>query len=738
MPFPYNLSIASNFLSLIWYLNSLILQAKKLYYIYGTLAEWSNAGACKALQPWVQIPQVPIFFFDGRQSFFIFDFYYPNNYSRSMQKLTPAMQQYMDLKKQYPDCILFFRLGDFYEVFREDAQLCSKLLDLILTAKNKTSDYPIPMAGMPYHSVDKYIPKLIKAGYKVAIADQMTEPKPWQIVQRAITSIITPGTYIDDKQTDTNYILSISTQGTDQQITYHLARGDFVAGQYWTTSVDSLSALHQLITLTNPKEIILHKTSPHIRELADSLKTQPHTVVAYRDMLDESESFTLSLLRVQSLASFGKALTEGRVIPFALLLSYLISTQQKTITTIYRVSYYHPDDYVLLDEVTMKNLELFASSYDHDQTYSLFGTLDQCQSISGSKLLKHIIAHPSKNMSLINERLAHIASWIQDYDQAVQITKLIGSLHDIPRLLTTLIYKTPSYVPFVRLRTTLQTILYSGEGNGCQEALLSIDKDVKINTLTDLCDRLDAALRSADDLAPNAEEYIRDGYDAQIDELRTLIHHTDQILLWYHQQLINHTKISDIRIVFVTNQWYMIEVTPKHITALEATRVQGDEYFDLERRQTLKTGQRYSTPYLDTLQHKLLSAKDQLAKAELAILRSLQEEIIWQYHDLAHLSDTLAHLDVYTSHALYVRQHRFVQPEIIRGTGLHIVWGRHPVIEAHLPVTDSFIPNDLDIDQQIHVITWPNMGGKSTFLRHMPWLCYLRIVDSLSQLVKRR
>jgi DNA mismatch repair protein MutS len=292
-----------------------------------------------------------------------------------------------------------------------------------------------------------------------------------------------------------------------------------------------LSALHQLITLTNPKEIILHKTSPHIRELADSLKTQPHTVVAYRDMLDESESFTLSLLRVQSLASFGKALTEGRVIPFALLLSYLISTQQKTITTIYRVSYYHPDDYVLLDEVTMKNLELFASSYDHDQTYSLFGTLDQCQSISGSKLLKHIIAHPSKNMSLINERLAHIASWIQDYDQAVQITKLIGSLHDIPRLLTTLIYKTPSYVPFVRLRTTLQTILYSGEGNGCQEALLSIDKDVKINTLTDLCDRLDAALRSADDLAPNAEEYIRDGYDAQIDELRTLIHHTDQILL---------------------------------------------------------------------------------------------------------------------------------------------------------------------------------------------------------------
>lgn len=214
------------------------------------------------------------------------------------------MQQYMDLKKQHPDCVLFFRLGDFYEVFFEDAQLCSKLLDLVLTAKNKTSENPIPMAGMPYHSIDKYIAKLIKSGYKVAIADQMSEPKPGQIVQRSITSIITPATYIDEKQKDANYILSISTTRQNSTIYYHIARGDFVSGQYRTTSTMDFAFVHQIVTLTNPKEIILHKTTPDIESLAQSLKTRPETVVAYRDMLDEPQSFTLSMLRVQSLESF--------------------------------------------------------------------------------------------------------------------------------------------------------------------------------------------------------------------------------------------------------------------------------------------------------------------------------------------------------------------------------------------------------------------------------------------------
>ncbi|AKH32960.1 DNA mismatch repair protein MutS [candidate division SR1 bacterium Aalborg_AAW-1] len=634
-----------------------------------------------------------------------------------MIKLTPAMQQYVDLKQQNPDCILFFRLGDFYEVFWEDAQLCSKLLDLVLTAKNKTSDNPIPMAGMPYHSIDKYIAKLIKAGYKVAIADQMTEPKPGQIVQRAITSIITPGTYIDEKQSSENHILCISNQSYGDTTLYHLARGDFIAGEYRSYSCSTLTELHQVITLTHPREIILHKTSPFIKELAESLKTQPNTVISYRDMLDNPEQFITSMLRIQSISSFGQALADHRAIAFALLLHYLYKTQQQDISTVYRISLYRPGDYVLLDDVTIKNLELFSSSYDQDSQYSLFGILDTCQTSSGSKLLKSLLSHPLKNSDQILARQLHIAYWMDEFDEAQAISRLLGGLYDIPRLLTRLIYKVPHYQSFQRLRTTLHTLLYGGTGQGCQSELRAIDKELKIKHLTALYDRLTEILKPDDELSNNTSEYIRTGYDTSVDELRNLVHHTDQILLQYHQQLINHLDSTEVKIIFVSNQGYLIEVTPKNIKLLESKRVQGDEYFDFERRQTLKTGQRYSTPYLDQLQNELLGAKDKLAQQEFELLKELQTEVTNEYHHLAQLAEAVSYLDIYTSMGIFAKQHQYVQPTLVSQGETHIMQARHPIIEAQLGVTESFIPNDLIIHNEIHLITGPNMGGKSTFLR---------------------
>lgn len=632
-------------------------------------------------------------------------------------KLTPAMQQYVDIKKQNPDCILFFRLGDFYEVFWEDAQLCSKLLDLVLTAKNKTSDNPIPMAGMPYHSIDKYIAKLIKAGYKVAIADQMSEPKPGQIVQRQVTSIITPGTYIDEKQSSENNILSISTQQFNATTQYNLAWWDFIAGQYWTYTCNDLTQLHQIVTLTHPREIILHKTSPFIKELAESLKTQPNTVISYRDMLDNAESFITQMLKIQSITSFWQSLADQRAIPFALLLHYLYTTQKQDISTVYRISTYRPGDYVLLDDVTIKNLELFSSSYDQDSQYSLFGILDTCQTTSGSKLLRNILSHPLKNIDQITARQNHIVHWMDEFDEAQAVNRLLGTLYDIPRLLTRLVYKIPHYQSFQRLRTTLHTLLYGGNGTGCQAELLAIDSELKIKNLTALYDHLTEMLKPDDELSNNADEYIRTGYDSTVDELRNLVHHTDQILLQYHQQLINHLDTSEVKIIFVSNQWYMIEVTPKNINLIESRKVAWDEYFDFERRQTLKTGQRYSTPYLDHLQTELLWAKDKLAKQEFELLKDLQAEVTNEYHHLAQLAEAVAYLDVYTSMGLLAKQHQYIQPTLISQGETKIIQWRHPVIEAQLGVTASFIPNDLIITNEIHLITGPNMGGKSTFLR---------------------
>lgn len=632
-------------------------------------------------------------------------------------KHTPAMQQYVDLKQQNPDCILFFRLGDFYEVFWEDAQLCSKLLDLVLTAKRKTSDNPIPMAGMPYHSADKYIAKLIKAGYKVAIADQISEPRAGQIVQRAVTSIITPATYIDDKQTTENNILSISSQVFGDSRLYHLARGDFIQGQYWTTTCEDVSQLHQIVNIIHPREIILHKTAPFIKEVAEGLKTQPHTVISYWDMLDQAEGFITSMLAIQSITSFGQALSDQRSTPFALLLHYLTTTQQKDISTVYRISYYRPHDYVLLDDITIKNLEIFASSYDHNTKHSLFWALDRCQTSSGSKLLRYILAHPLKNIDEIITRQLHIAHWMDEYDEAVALSKLLDGLYDLPRLLTSLVYKRPQYQTFQRLRSTLSSLLSSHTWQGCQKELLAVDDTLKLKNLTAVLDLLNDALKPDAELSNNTEEYIRTGYDSSIDELRTLVHHADQILLQYHQQLSKHLEIADVKIIFVSNQWYMIEVTPKNIALLEDKRIEGDDYFDFERRQTLKSGQRYSTPYLDHLQTELLGAKDTLAKHEALILRDLQDQITGKYHHLAQLAEAVSYLDVYTSMGIFAKQHQYCQPTMSKNPGHHILQGRHPVIEAQLGVMDSFIPNDLTIANEIHLITGPNMGGKSTFLR---------------------
>lgn len=247
-------------------------------------------------------------------------------------------------------------------------------------------------------------------------------------------------------------------------------------GEYWTHSCEDLTGVHQVITMTQPKEIILHKTAPYIKELAESLKTQPHTVVSYRDMLDSSSEFITSMLNIQSLSSFGQALADARDIPFSLLLHYLHTTQQKDISTVYRVSRYRPHDFVLLDEVSIKNLELFQSSYDQSSQYSLFGVLNTCQTSAGSKLLKYMLAHPLKNSTHIHERQHHIAQWVENRDHAQAISDLLKGLYDLPRLLTNIVYKKPHYQSFQRLRTTLHTLLLSGTGTGCQAELLALNQ----------------------------------------------------------------------------------------------------------------------------------------------------------------------------------------------------------------------------------------------------------------------
>lgn len=340
-------------------------------------------------------------------------------------------------------------------------------------------------------------------------------------------------------------------------------------GEYWTYSCEDMVGVHQIVTMLQPREIILHKTTPFIDQVAQSLATQPNTIVSYRDMLDDPTSFLTQMLRIQSIQSFGQALAEQRVVPFALLLHYLSTTQQQQISTVYRVSYYRPGDFVLLDDVSIKNLEIFASSYSQDEQYSLFGVLNRCQTTAGSKLLRQILAQPLKNASHIAQRQQHIAKRYDHTDQAQRLIQQLGQLYDLPRLLTRIIYKQPHFQSFQRLRTTLAILLQ----DEFMQALLDVDPNLHRKSISHVQSLIKKVIKPDESLDMWSTEYIRDGYDSTVDELRQLIHHTDQILLSYHNQLITHLNCPEIKLIFVTNQGYVIEATPKHIATVEAGRV---------------------------------------------------------------------------------------------------------------------------------------------------------------------
>jgi DNA mismatch repair protein MutS len=702
------------------------------------------------------------------------------------EKFTPAMQQYVNMKKQYADCILFFRLGDFYEIFFEDAKICSKVLDLVLTSKNKNSDNPIPMAGIPYHSADKYVHKLVSHGYKVAIAEQMTDPVPGKIVDRQVQSVITPGTYIQESQKNFAYTCAIYHQIQPDGYHYHLAWGDFSLGDYQTKSFVSMDDLQKILLMLRPVECIVDPEFPYTEDIKIRLQQYTKCLLSVYDVPVNPDLYIQDHCRVQTVASFGKALEFWRLYAFALLIHYLQYTQKSIMVRIVRVALHSHEKDVLLDEVTMKNLEIFSSSYEHSEKYSLVWILDNTYTNGGARLLRHIISHPVHDMSVLAQRQQHIQYCIQHNDLHA-MHQLLRQVHDIPKMVSTILYKQLTPLSFVKLRSTLAIFLDERDNTKLLREVIVLLQRIGLDEKTldgvrNLYNYLDQLIVDAASISYD-NHFIRDGYSEDIDALKKVAFHSDELLLAYQQELVQYTGAIGLKMRFVKNQGYYIEVTNKDIEKLEQvvqsikTQVQDDswitssqtprndensgEKFDFQRRQTLKGVQRYSTPYLDTLQEKILSAKDELTKQEYIFLAKAQDKIAWLQTILHDFAACIAWLDVYVSHAIFVQTKNWVKPEFVPNKTIDIVAGRHPVIDAYLPIDQQFIPNDLYMgipkiamssglgrtpcnDEEVgagivHIITGPNMGGKSTFLRQNALIvllahCGLRVPAKRAQI----
>ena len=658
---------------------------------------------------------------------------------------TPAMQQYVNMKKQYSDCILFFRLGDFYETFFEDAKICSKVLDLVLTSKNKNSDTPIPMAGIPYHSADKYIQKLVSHGYKVAIAEQMSEPTPGKIVDRQVQSVITPGTYIQEAQKRFAYTCSVYYAAHDDGMLYHIARGDFSIGDYQTKSFADIDSLYRMLLMVAPVECIVDPEFPYMEEVKIRLQQYSKCLLSVYDVPRDPAEYVQHICHIQTTSSYGKALEGGRLWAFALLLHYLQYTQKSIAVRVVRVALHMHEQEVLLDQVTIKNLELFASSYENSEKYSLIGIIDNTQTAGGSRYLRALLTHPIHDVQVLRTRQSHI-QYFCDHSDRQAIYHLLRQVHDIPKMVSTILYKPLNPLSFVKLRSTLAVFLdQTQDGKLKAQVMAGLThiglEDAALDSVRNLYNYLDQLLKDAESIQ-HGQDFVREGYNEEVDQLKQIAFHSDTLLLDYQQELATYVGATGLKIRFVKNQGYYIEVTNKDIEKLESKDIHAwGEKFDFQRRQTLKGVQRYSTTYLDAVQEKILSAKDELTKKEYEHLAKAQEKVASLHKALHHFSEKVAALDVYVSHALFVEQKQWIKPEFVPNGTMDIIGGRHPVIEAFLPMDQQFIPNDMHFgpDDSIHVITGPNMGGKSTFLRQNALIvllahCGLRVPAKRAQI----
>lgn len=629
-----------------------------------------------------------------------------------MKKLTPAQQQYMDMKRQHPDCVLLFRLGDFYEVFYEDAHIAHRVLGITLTARNKESPDPIPMAGIPHHALERYLPVLIQAGYKVALADQVGEVIPGKLVERKITQIITPGTRVEEWTLATHIVALV-------QYPEHraLARGDATLWVWTTRLCRSREEMLQAMMNLSPREIIcdgsVHEVSYIERRARDHLQS----IVSLIPCVPDADQWLLHTLWVRSLEGYGAALQPDVREACAALFWYLI--QMHYPLCVRRIESWQQHAYVLLDALTIKNLEIFQWSYQGNKKQSLFGVINTCSTSMWARLLADKLSHPIQNRELISAQHNHISYRVDCMQDASKIHALLQVLRDIPRLALQITQRKRMIMWLRQLAEQVQQLHVHEQ---VREALARYDRDVVEHV--DLFTKHLVTL--IQEQLPDEADWMQDWQDGEVDRLRHIDDLVENKLLSYQQARQDRTWVS-VKVKFITNQGYSLEVTPKDIHKFEAATDPQDPLWGAVRGQTLKTGQRYLTAYLQEIQAEIAHAKEALytyhAEQANKLFAKWQTESTYLYA----YADIVAQLDLHTSMAILLHEQSRCLPQMQQQGDLQIVWWRHPVVEAYLPKEEQFIANDTTCgsDNFFHLITWPNMGGKSTYMRQQALIILL-------------
>lgn len=631
-----------------------------------------------------------------------------------MAELTPMMQQYMEIKSQYKDCILFYRLGDFYEMFFEDAQICSKELEITLTGKNCGLEERAPMCGIPYHAVDGYLSKLISRGYHVAICEQVEDPKAAKgIVRREVIRVVTPGTNINPQALDeskNNYLMGI----VHTTNAYGISTVDVTTGDFYVTEVDSDRKLLDEITKFNPSEIICNNTFLVSGVNIDDLKSRLQISVSnLESWYFDDEGCVKSLkehFNVSSLDGLGLGDYSIGVIASGAVLQYLYETQKNSLTHLTKITPYVTSKYMLLDSSTRRNLELTETLREKQKRGSLLWVLDKTKTAMGARLLRNYLEQPLIDKKEINIRLDAITELNDSVITREEIREYLNPIYDLERLMGRISYKSAGPRDLIAFKSSLSMLPHIKVLlNTATSDLLKNIYD-NLDALEDLYDLIETSIVEEPPITVREGGILKDGFHEEVDKLRKAKTEGKTWLAELESKEKEKTGIKNLRIKFNKVFGYYLEVTNSYQNLVPENWI---------RKQTLTNAERYTTPELKELEDVILGAEDKLFSLEYDLFCDVRDKIAAEVSRIQQTAKAVAKLDVFTSLALVAERNNFIRPSINEEGVIDIKDGRHPVVEKMIS-NDMFVANDTYLDnkeKRISIITGPNMAGKSTYMR---------------------
>ena len=640
-------------------------------------------------------------------------------------KLTPMLRQYTEIKQEHPDVILMFRLGDFYEMFGEDAKIAAKELEITLTSRDAGQTGRMPMCGVPYHSVDRYIARLISKGYRVAVCDQVEDPKLAKgLVKRQVTRVVTPGTILEDSMLQpgsNNYLAApASYQGV-----YALAIADISTGEFLVTEITGKAAEQRLldeISRISPAEVLVPEEPDELTALLKDVCGARFTSFTPNGFVLPKE-ILLKHFGTSSLRGFGCDDYTAGLDAAAVLLKYLESTQPAALQHIRSMSTYSTEGFMVLDAPARRNLELTQSIYEGARNKSLLNILDRTVTPMGARLLRRWLDQPLLDVERINARLDAISEFHGNLLMRTKIRETLGGIYDLERLTSRTVTGTANARDLIALRNSiralpeLQSTLSKSENPTVQEL------SAPLSSLDHIGELIAQSIAEEPPITLRDGGMIKPGFHEELDTLRTASKHGKEWITQLETKERERTGIKSLKTGYNSVFGYYIEISKSNLPNVP------DDYI---RKQTMVNGERFITPELKEYEAMILGAEEKSTQLEYDIFCQVRDQIASEAEKLVAAARAIAHIDVLCSLAEVAAANRYVRPEVNTGAEIRIKNGRHPVVER-LQSGELFVPNDAHLDceeDQLLIITGPNMAGKSTYLRQVALIALMAQLGS--------